>query len=141
MHTNFRLCGSRETAICEDIVKQFPGLPDTSTGSRRWRLSKLAAVCGFAAVAACVLLPAQGRAQDLTGNRGLILPVSSVRLTPLPDAAMAVVTGMGLKTARPANGNSGSSPSIVLWDELRPTVHEPALLNGLATVTVNGVMQ
>jgi hypothetical protein len=124
-------------------VKQFPVFPIILT-SPRHRLCSVAAIFGLAVVATCVVLPEQSRAQGVTagtGNAGLILPVASVRMTPLPDAAMAVVTGMGLKSVRPVNGNSGSAPSIVLWDELRPTVHEPALISGLGTVTVNGVMQ
>jgi hypothetical protein len=124
-------------------VKQFPVFPGIFNGRRR-RHSNAAAIFGLTVAVACVVLPAPGRAQSSTagsGNAGLILPVASVRMTPLPDAAMAVVTGMGLKSVRPVNGNSGAAPSIVLWDELRPTVHEPAIISGLGTVTVNGVMQ
>lgn len=125
-------------------MRQFPVLAETLTALRRQRLHKIVAVLGLTAVAALVVLPSESQAQSAltrVGTAGLILPAATTNLTPLPDAAIAVVTGMGLKTAQPINGNAGSGPSIVLWDELRPAVQQPLIDNGLATVTVNGVMQ
>jgi hypothetical protein len=125
-------------------MKQFPVLSGILTAARCRQLHRVATFLGVTAVAVCVVLPSASRAQGFTaatGNAGLILPVAATNLTALPDAAIAVVTGMGLKTAQPVNGNTGSAPSIVLWDELRPSVQQPLIDNGLATVTVNGAMQ
>ena len=125
-------------------MKQFPVLFGTSPGPRRRRTYRFATILAFATAAVCVAVPSNGRAQDLLAKNGqaaVVLPAAVTNLTALPDATIAVVTGMGLKTTQSVNGNAGSAPSIVLWDELRPTVAPPVIGNGATTITVNGVMQ
>ena len=140
----FVRAGRREIVVCEGLMKQFPVLSGTLTVLRHRQLHKLVATLGLTAVVACLAVPAESQAQNVlsrTGNAGLIVPVATTTLTALPDATIAVVTGMGLKAVQPVNGSAGSAPSIVLWDELRPTVQRPLIESGLGTVSVNGVMQ
>ena len=124
-------------------MKRFHGLRGIISALRHPRICRVAAGLAIMAAAAGMVLPSACYAQNLLsagGNANLVFPVGATDLTPLPDAAIAVITGMGLKEPT-INGNAGSAPAIVLWDELRPTAQPPLTNDGFSTVTVDGVTQ
>ena len=95
-------------------------------------------VVTFLAAAAVVATPGVGHAK--AGGADFILPAAVTNLTALPDSAIAVITGTGLK-APSINGTGEPRAAITLWDELRPAVQQNNLSNSNSTITVNGVVQ
>ncbi|HQT43521.1 MAG TPA: hypothetical protein PLD79_05950 [Halothiobacillus sp.] len=75
-----------------------------------------------------------------TKDTAVIFPVAVTNMTALPDAAIAIVTGTGMR-APAISGNSGQPTSIILWDEMRPTIQQPLTNNSTSTITVNGILQ
>lgn len=124
-------------------MKHFPVLRGVIGALGHPQIYRVAAGLAIMTAAAGLVLPLACLAQDLpsTGaNANLVFPAALTNLTPLSDRSIAVITGMGLK-GPPINGNAGSTPPIILWDELRPTVQRPLTNTSFSTVTVNGIMQ
>jgi hypothetical protein len=123
--------------VYEGLMERAFNLLERRRASQE-RLRKFALVLGLASALASVGMPSLCRAQ--TQNAGVIVPVAVTNMTALPDAAIAVVTGTGMR-APTISGNSGQPTAIILWDEMRPTVQQPLANNATSTITVNGVVQ
>ncbi len=97
------------------------------TAGLPWRrLAGVAILClGF--------LPTLGRAQEAN-----LIDVASVTLVPLPNQSIAGIKGTGLQG--PGVGSTVSTGgTITLWDELRPPPQPQNAVNGIITITINGV--
>ena len=118
-------------------MKQFSSRLDVLAMPRQWLRGSMCGVVFFAALSA-VATPetclAKGRGLDL------ISPAAVTNLTALPDSAIAVITGTGLK-APSLSGTGEPRAAITLWDELRPAAQQSNLSNSNSTITLNGVVQ
>lgn len=118
-------------------MKQFSSRLDVLATPRKWLRGSMCGVAFFAALLA-VAMPgvclAKGRGLDL------ISPAAMTNLTALPDSAIAVITGTGLK-APSLSGTGEPRAAITLWDELRPASQQRNLSNSNSTITLNGVVQ
>jgi hypothetical protein len=86
-------------------------------------------------------LPAPGFAQDgqfAQNGQADLIDVASLTLVPLPNESIAGIKGSGLR-APAIGGQSSSSGTITLWDELKPPVSSQNSGSGISVITVNGV--
>ena len=100
------------------------------TEYRRW-------ICAFGAA---ILLMGTAGLSVGHAQQAPIIPVADVTLTPLGNGSIADVKGTGLPGPdfdKPA----GMAGTIVLWDEFKPLPQEQNILDGVSTVTLNGMPQ
>ncbi|NNM56153.1 hypothetical protein [Acidocella sp.] len=118
-------------------MKQFLSRLDMLATPRQWLRRP---VCGVAFLAALSALATPAICLAKVSGLDLISPAAVTNLTALPDSAIAVITGTGLK-APSLSGTGEPRAAITLWDELRPAAQQSTLSNSNSTITVNGVVQ